>query len=226
MDPGVLVDLPGAMLVLTGTMVATVLRCGPGEARAAAGRLAALVRPRFSQDHARSDLARQIAEIRLNGLLRADLTPPRDTQIGEAIAALVRHRSLTALLDVHRRQRHDRQEQQRRAVHLFDQAGDLAPVFGLAGTLVALSQLSTGVAGAAGAAGVGAAISTAVLTTLYGLVVAHLVIFPLARVVERHGDAEEKQRQDLIDWLTVQLADANSRLPGDIIRSSTTTLAA
>ena len=77
-------------------------------------------------------------------------------------------------------------------------------MFGLAGTLVSLSQLP--VEGLARGAFAGA-ISMAVVTTLYGLLAANLLLAPLARMIERAAQAEERERQDVIDWLAAQLAD-------------------
>ncbi len=207
MDLQTLVDPWSAALVLAGTALATILRCGLIETRAALHCLARLVRSGFSAARERITLARQVEDIRRQGVLRAQIQLAGDAEIGEAIAALVRHRSIAALVETHDRHRAHRTMRQDRAVHLFDQAGELAPVFGLAGTLVALSQLPA--AGPAGA-GLDAAIGTAVLTTLYGLVLAHFACLPLARVIARRGEQEERERQALIDWLTLQLGQAMS----------------
>ena len=51
-----------------------------------------------------------------------------------------------------------------------------------------------------------AAISLAVLTTLYGLLLGNLVLAPLARAVERRVEAEEATRREVMDWLLAQLA--------------------
>ena len=91
----------------------------------------------------------------------------------------------------------------RRAVRTLAQAAELAPVFGLAGTLVSLSQLPAD--GLARGAFTGA-IGMAVVTTLYGLLTANLLLAPLARVVERAASAEEAARQDVIEWLAAQVA--------------------
>ena len=49
------------------------------------------------------------------------------------------------------------------------------------------------------------AISMAVVTTLYGLLLANLLLAPLARMVERAAEAEEAGRQHLTDWLAGQV---------------------
>ena len=45
-----------------------------------------------------------------------------------------------------------------------------------------------------------------VITTLYGLLAAHLLFHPLASLVERRASREEADRQLLIDWMARQLA--------------------
>jgi chemotaxis protein MotA len=45
------------------------------------------------------------------------------------------------------------------------------------------------------------AISMAVLTTLYGLLLGNLVLAPLSRAVERRVEAEEAARREIADWL-------------------------
>ena len=83
------------------------------------------------------------------------------------------------------------------------QAAELAPVFGLAGTLVALTRLpANGIERSAFLVAIGMAVHA----TLYGLVFAHLMLVPLAGVVERAANAEERGRQAVVDWLASQLA--------------------
>ncbi|OYW44834.1 MAG: hypothetical protein B7Z33_10530 [Sphingomonadales bacterium 12-68-11] len=94
-------------------------------------------------------------------------------------------------------------DRSRVAVATFIQAADLAPVFGLAGTLIALSQMPTN-------PGPGVLLShsipMAIVCTFYGLVTAHLLFAPLARFIERHAAREEAERQKLVDWLAAEVA--------------------
>ena len=208
-----LIDPASLAIVLGGTLLATMLRSGPAEWRATAHCLGQLRKRHFSYNKARAELAPQVEAICTDGVLHARPEPSGDAEIAEATDALIRHRSIGALIEAHERHRQMRQSLRRRALHMLGQAGELAPVFGLVGTLVALSQMTSD--GLARGALMGA-VATAVLTTLYGLLVAHLLIFPIARSIERRGEAEESERQKLIDWLAGQLASAMPRAPHDI----------
>lgn len=195
-----------AALVLGGTMVATLARAGWRDARATAQEIATLFSPRFDFAAARASLASEVETIRHDGLLRARLVPVADSELSDATAALARHRSVAALLEQHRQHRGRREDRRSRALALLEQAAELAPVFGLVGTLVGLASLPA--TGVDGEGALMAAVSTAILTTLYGLLVAHLLVLPLAGVIERRGRAEEADRERLIGWLAEQVGPA------------------
>lgn len=197
-----LLNEPSALIVVGGTLLGTALRCGPSELRVTLAALIGVVSRRFSATLARADLAAQVNEIRRDGLLRANPRRSGDAEFDDATDALISRRSVPALIERHEAHKARRTAQADIAVGTLAQAAELAPVFGLAGTLISLSQLPAG--GIARGALTGT-ISMAVLTTLYGLLLANLLFAPLARLVERVAAEEEAQRQDLVDWLTAQI---------------------
>ncbi|WP_338467678.1 MotA/TolQ/ExbB proton channel family protein [Novosphingobium sp. ZN18A2] len=202
MTDALLFDPASAAIVVGGSALATVLRAGFTDLAATGRALACLRHRRFSATRARADLAAQVREIRQDGLLRADPAHSGDSELDEATDALLERRSIAALLDRHEAHKARRQACARAAVATLAQSAELAPVFGLAGTLVSLSRLPAGGLEQGAFAG---AISMAVLTTLYGLLLANLVLAPLARIVDRHAQAEEAERQTVIDWLAYQV---------------------
>ena len=198
-----LIDGPSALIVLGGTLLSTVLRAGWGDCMVTLAKLAQLGSSRFDAKGARAELGRQIQEIHKDGLYRANPHHFGDAEFDEATEALIHQRSIPALLAAHEAHKARRLGEAERAVRTLAQAAELAPVFGLAGTLISLSQLpAQGIARAA----LTGAISMAVITTLYGLLSANLLLAPLARMVERKAAAEEAERQDMIDWLAQQIA--------------------
>lgn len=209
METLTLFDPASAALVLGGTIIATLARAGWRDAALTAREIAALARPRFDFAAARASLASDVETIRHDGLLRARSVAIADNELADATAALARHRSVAALLDQHRQHRARREDRRTCALATLEQAADLAPVFGLVGTLVGLASLPAN--GLDGGGAVMAAVSTAILTTLYGLLVAHLLVMPLAGLVERRGHTEEADRERLIGWLAEQLGPACPR---------------
>lgn len=209
MHPESLIDPMSAAIVVGGTLVATFLRCGIADCRTALAALCALGRTRFDADRARGELATHVQAIRRDGLVRAQPLHLGDAEFDDVCHGLAETHSLTALRDAHRSHRQRRQDRARRAVDTFAQAAELAPVFGLAGTLISLSQLPAGGVVQGDFTG---AIGMAVLTTLYGLLLGNIVFAPLARVVERAAQSEERERQSVVDWLEAQIAPAVPKL--------------
>jgi chemotaxis protein MotA len=194
------VDLPSVAVVVGGTLLATVLRCGFGDCRLA---LAALGRKRFDGVQLKAELAVQVQAIQQDGLLRATPRHSGDSALDEVTGALIGTRSVAALVAVHEGHKARRQEADNRAVRTWAQAAELAPVFGLAGTLISLTELpANGVAREAYMN----AISMAVLCTLYGLLLANFLLGPLSRLVDRAATEEERERQKIVDWLADQVA--------------------
>ena len=203
MNAASLLDPVAAAIVVGGTLFATFLRCGPGDCGKALAALGRMGRRRFDAEGVRAELAVQIQQIHRDGLLRTNPRHFADREFDEVADALIARRSVPALLAAHENQKERRAEADGRAVETLTQAAELAPVFGLVGTLFSLTHLAAD--GISKDAYTGA-ISTAVLTTLYGLLLANLLLGPLARLVERAVAAEERERQKVVDWLAEQVA--------------------
>lgn len=200
-----LFDATSAAIVVGGTVLATLLRCGLGDCVVALTSLGGLGGRRFDAITARAELAGTVREIQADGVIRAEPHHFGDAEFDDATDALIGSRSLAGLHAAHTAHKRRRLDASRRAVRTFTQAADLAPVFGLAGTLISLSQLPTG----AGSGGdFTAAISMAVLTTLYGLLLGNIVFAPLARMVARASSVEERERQSVLEWLERQVEGA------------------
>ncbi|WP_298471438.1 MotA/TolQ/ExbB proton channel family protein [uncultured Erythrobacter sp.] len=197
---------PGALaIVLSGTVIATAARCGWSDMREAASALGSLGESRFDADENRVALARTVHEIEAKGPLGAEASLPPDPSLAKVVDAYLRHRSIEAMHTVRRAERAAREMARSAAIRTFEYAGELAPVFGLVGTLFAITQLTPGESDVVGSTM--GAIATAVLSTLYGVLTAHLIFIPLARAIERQGEEEERAREHLIEWLGAHLRD-------------------
>lgn len=193
-----ILDPQAAAIVIGGTLLASALRCGVRAAWGALRAAAGLFTKRFNREAVRADLAMQIQAIEQDGILRAELHISGDAAFDAASSALIRQRSLEAFHEEHERFRIRREQETERAVTLLHSIGELAPVLGLVGTLLALGSLS---AGGMVIADYGRAIGTAVTTTLYGLILANFVAHPLCSRVQRRADAEEAERVELLQWM-------------------------
>ena len=214
-------------IVFLGTLAATVLRCGLVDARLALATVRSLVRPAFDPVQARAEVAKQITEIASDGFLRAEPRHFGDQEFDRLADILISQRSAASLHDEHTKYRSRRADIASRAVRFLDCAAELAPVMGLAGTLIALgSSRGGGAATGAAAGGLVDSIAMAVVTTLYGLLAANFLFAPLSNAVQRRARAEERDRDAVLDWLENGVRGIDGKaavLPGEGDASSVKT---
>jgi chemotaxis protein MotA len=201
---------PGSLaIVIAGTVLPTVARCGWRDFGAALKAAGGLLRAGFATEPNRRALAQAIEAIRRDGHHRADPALPPDRALGLMLETYLRHGALEALGGVRRAERALDEARRVNAAQVFVWAAELAPVFGLVGTLYGLSQLTPS-AGVGASAVIMDAVSTAVLTSLYGALIAHLLCYPLASAIERRGLADERERDTLAEWFTLQIGGAEA----------------
>lgn len=204
-----MIDVSTLGIVLGGTVLATLLRCGFGDCRLTLIQLGrTFAHGAFDPAEVRARIARVLQEIERDGLLRTKPRSVGDAEFDAALDAMVVQRAVGGAREVLSQARERRLAPVRAATHTLHQASDLAPVFGLAGTLISLSYMP---AGGVDRSAYMPAIAMAVHATLYGLISSHLVLGPLARLVERRSGREEALRRALADWLEGEVLHA---IPG------------
>nr|WP_255551911.1 MotA/TolQ/ExbB proton channel family protein [Erythrobacter crassostrea] len=184
--------------------MATLARCGWSDLLAAAKALVGLWRPKFDETANRSTLARCLQHIDRSGPLVAEVDLPPDPAIAAIVDAYLRSGSRDALHQARRAARTAREVRRAQAVRTFEYAGELAPVFGLVGTLFAITQIAPPEGANVTDATMGA-IATAVLSSLYGVLTAHLACIPLGKAIERRSEREQAERDTLFEWFDDQI---------------------
>ncbi len=185
-------------IVLVGTLLATLLRCGLADTRIALGVLRGLLEPSFDVPQAKANLALQIDGIADDGFVRAEPHHFGDSEFDSLSDTMISQRSIQSLHGEHQKFKEARLARAQTAIRVFDCAAELAPVLGLAGTLVALGQAQGAGPQEGGLVG---AIATAVVTTLYGLVTANFLFAPIGGAIARKSRKEERDRDEVLEWL-------------------------
>jgi chemotaxis protein MotA len=200
-----LIDPDALVIVLGCTFLAALLGCGLANLRCAiliTGRL--LHRP--VQERAnRAALARILCAIGRKGPLAAEVKLPPDPSLAAVVAAYLRLGEAGALGTAGEVADKEARAERAAAVACWLNAAELAPVSGLAGTLYSIARLAPDTTPGLDP-GITAAIATAVVSSLYGLALAHLVCFPIAGAIERRGAADDAIRSRLIAWFAMQLS--------------------
>lgn len=98
---------------------------------------------------------------------------------------------------------------------VFSATGDVAPAMGMIGTLIGLVQM---LAGMDDPKTIGPAMAVALLTTLYGAMLANMVAFPIADKLNLRKSEEGRLKAMCIDGLLAIQAGQNPRVIDSMLR--------
>lgn len=187
-------DAPSLAIVLGGTALALVLRHGAGDLGRAVGALRVLGRRRFRADPllVQIDALGRIA--RKHGIMQLDRSVIEDDDVAAAIAVIVDRGEPAAVERLLVERNIARVERHQAAIAVWASVAEIAPAMGMIGTLVGLVKMFT-VMGDPRA--IGAAMAIALLTTLYGALIATMVGVPIAGRLRTLARAEQVERARL-----------------------------
>ena len=190
-------NLPSLLIVFGGTLAATLFRYQPSEFFNA---IALSWRVIFPPKEITSlpeliDLTEEILNVvRRQGALAAEKIEINNAFFKEAMQMFIDGYKPESLKKFLEEERHLFIEKTEMAANIFRSIGDAAPAFGMIGTLIGLVQM---LANLSDPSTIGPAMAVALLTTLYGAMLANLFALPLAERIESWAE-KETIRQALI----------------------------
>lgn len=186
---------PIALLIVGGgTVAAAVLRAPLADLRRAGAALRVLGRSPFSAGPALEQVAALQRIARRHGLLALDRTVIDDADLAAAVALAVDGGTADEVAALAADRRITRWERHAGAIDVWVGAAEVAPAMGLVGTIIGLVRMF---ATLHDPAALGGAMAVALLTTLYGAILATLVAGPIAARLRRISDAELAERARL-----------------------------
>ena len=96
---------------------------------------------------------------------------------------------------------------------MYEKASSVAPAFGMVGTLVGLINMLKGmdVSAEGGASNIGSAMGTALITTLYGCVLAHMIFGPIATQLRQRDEEETLCKLIIVEGIMSIQSGANPK---------------
>lgn len=195
-DFWVFLNLPGFLIVLGGTLAATLIKF-PIATVFVAFRVG--LKAAFGNEHndirAIVDQAAEFARIvRKDGFLALENADIRNEFFKKGIQHCVDGIDIAVIRETLTRERNLDYERQEVGERIFRAIGDSAPAFGMIGTLVGLVQMLSTMDDPKT---IGPAMAIALLTTLYGALIANLVALPIADKLETKA-AQDRLSKSLI----------------------------
>lgn len=203
------IHIPSLLLVLGGTLAAGLINFSAADLLFAFKRTIRILRSSLQSPRARIEyFVRLIQIVRMHGVMALEseasrITDPFIKRALELAADAQQEKDIQRILETERLALAD---QERRAIDVLEALGNFAPALGLIGTLLGLVQMLSLLNDPSA---VGPAMALALLTTLYGAVLANLVFLPLAGKLRLRNEEETLLRTLTIEGTLSLLKSEN-----------------
>ncbi len=216
-EVGIFVNVPSLVIVVGGTIFAVMAKYGLGQFLSA-GRVAAksFVVKTLDPNELIDELVRLADEARKGGLLSLE---------GKEVSSNFLQRGIQLLVDGHDPEvvkallSRDKLQAQRRhnvGASIFSSMADVAPSMGMIGTLVGLVSM---LANMDDPKAIGPAMAVALLTTLYGALIANGICGPIAGKLKLRAEEEAMNKNLIIDALMAVQNGQNPRIIDSMLRN-------
>jgi chemotaxis protein MotA len=208
--PVAFVNIPSVLIVIGGAIAATLIRFPLKTVlttmKVASNAFFDKIDPPFA-------LIRKIVELaeksRRDSLLSLENVPIDDAFLKKGIQLCVDGTEPEVLRDTLRTEMEGIIERHKLGQRLFSAIGDAAPAFGMIGTLIGLVNMLMAMDDPAA---IGPSMAVALLTTLYGSVLANLVALPIADKLGERSNLEMQNKEIVVQGIMGILAANHPRV--------------
>jgi len=191
------INIPGVMIVVGGTIAATMIRYSMADSFKAIGMSFSVLKVTSEVRDFREliDITEDLLRlIRSKGALAMESYEVNNDFYQSGVRMMVDGYSPEQVKQTLREKNKRMLEKAETSAGVFRSVGEAAPAFGMIGTLVGLIQMLSNLSDPAA---IGPAMAVAMLTTLYGAMIANLFALPIADKIESWAQ-NESHRQALI----------------------------
>ncbi|MDB2533221.1 MotA/TolQ/ExbB proton channel family protein [Porticoccaceae bacterium] len=214
-DFAAFIDTPSMLIVVAGSIMVVMFRSSLGEFLGAVGVLGKTFKNKLDAPEALIEQIVELATIaRKDGMIALEGQEIANPFMAKAVAMLVdgtdggiikgsleREKDMTKM-------RHDM------GAKIFSAWGEIAPAMGMIGTLIGLVQM---LGNMSDPKAIGPAMAVALLTTMYGAILANVICLPIAMKLENQATLEESNNELIIEGILFIQEGGNPRVLSDFL---------
>ena len=214
---GLFINIPSILIVIGGTIAATFIRFSLNEVL---GSINVAMKAFFHKSKLPEETIKEIVTLaniaRREGLLKLEKQPIEDPFLKKAIMFCVDGHEADFIEEVLSKEVQLTAERHETGQKLFKSMGDASPAFGMIGTLIGLVQM---LASMDDPKGIGPAMAVALLTTLYGAILANLVFLPIADKLAHRSREEQLIKKLIIEGVIGLQKGLNPRVLEEVLQT-------
>lgn len=215
---GVFLDMPSLLIVFGGTLTTMMIRFSPPQLIATVPIvLRAIIVVPNRTDEIIAQLIDMANVARRDGILALEKVKSPNRFLQSAINHCVDGADPEFLEGILRKDLVFLQQRHQQGMAVLEGIGDIAPAFGMIGSIFGLMPMLNNLGDPAA---VTSGMSAAILSTLYGAVIANVVVLPLAGKLDYYSNAEQLTRHVIIDGMIGIQKGTNPRLLQEALKTA------
>lgn len=211
------INIPSVLLVCGGTVATAFIRFGMSDV---INTFRVSVKVFLSKLSIPQQVIQEIVVLaniaRKNGLIVLEKQPIEDPFLKKAIMYCVDGHEAEFIEEVLNKEINLTIERHELGQGVFKSMGDAAPAFGMIGTLVGLVQMLSNMSDPSA---IGPSMAVALLTTLYGAVIANLFCLPMADKLALRSREEERNRKLVVEGVLGIIKGHNPRVMSEFLET-------
>ncbi len=212
---GMFVNAPSIIIVLGGTIAAVLMKFSMAQfVGAFKVAMKSFMHKEEKLDQLIEDLENMANTARKEGLLALEGVEVENTFLKKGIQMMVDGHTPEIVRSVLKKDMDNAIERHDIGQKIFKGLGDFAPAMGMIGTLIGLVQM---LANMSDPKAIGPAMAVALLTTLYGAMIANLFALPIADKLALRSAEEQRVKSLILDGISGIQAGHNPRMIQEIL---------
>ena len=206
---------PASIFIVIGCTFAVLIASFPGSAlKAVPKHFAVMMNTKRYDPMAIIDKLVELAQVaRKNGLLALEemANQESDPFFKQCIMLIVDNNDADQAKEIMMNDIEQSVARHEDAAGMYDKASAVAPAFGMVGTLVGLINMLKAMDVESGGGDLGPAMATALITTLYGCILAHMLFGPIATQLRRRDEEETLCKLIIVEGIMSIQSGANPK---------------
>ncbi len=211
------IDIPSVLIVIGGATAATLIRFTLPDV---INSISVAMNAFFAKSQPPEEIIKELVTLsniaRKEGLLKLEKQPINDPFLKKAIMYCVDGHEADFIQEVLEKEIDLTMERHGLGQGIFAAIGDAAPAFGMIGTLIGLVNM---LGNMSDPASIGPAMAVALLTTLYGAILANLVALPISDKLKRRSQEEELNKKLVVEGVLGLQKGLNPRVLEELLKT-------
>jgi len=216
-DMAAFIDTPSLLIVVGGSIMVVMFRSSLGEFLGAVAVMGKAFKSKIDEP---AQLIEQIVELatiaRKDGMIALEGQEIDNPFLSKAVSMLVDGTDPTIIKSSLDRELASTKMRHAMGAKIFSAWGEIAPAMGMIGTLIGLVQM---LGNMGDPKSIGPAMAVALLTTMYGAILANVICLPIAMKLENQADLEAANNELIIEGILFIQDGGNPRVLSDFLAS-------